>query len=191
MNIQEYQILAARTLIDKPDRTYTAEELSMMWLSLAAMKYFGAIMDNIKKGVFHQHGINVKAISEDGYLVQGYIEGLVGIAEKRITIDAADDYGTLNLNDQQTMLLWSLLGMFGEPGEIADLILDSVVNGTLLDMEKLEKELGDTSWYVFAEATTAGIPMSSALLKNITKLQRRYPNGYSSADSINRKVEEE
>ena len=78
------------------------------------------------------------------------------------------------------------LGLTGEAGEAADLIKKHVGHGHPLDVEKLEKELGDVLWYVAVTAWQLGIPLSRIGVKNIEKLWQRYPHGFSSAASIGR-----
>ena len=111
MDANEYQRLAARTLIDKPDAIYTHQEIMAVWDAIGLAGEAGEVADHIKKGVFHQHGI---------------------------------------------------------------------------DLPKLEKELGDTLWYVAALCTTLGLDLSEIMQANIEKLKLRYPNGYSPEDSKRR-----
>jgi NTP pyrophosphatase (non-canonical NTP hydrolase) len=112
MRANEYQKLAARTLIDKPDRQITNNEIMIIWNAIGLAGEAGEVVDTIKKAIFHQHGLN------------------------------------------QT---------------------------------ELTKEIGDVLWYVAALCTKLGIDMETVMQQNIDKLLARYPNGYSSQDSINRK----
>lgn len=48
------------------------------------------------------------------------------------------------------------------------------------------KELGDLMWYVAALCTIFGFDLEDVMGANIEKLQKRYPNGYTSADSQRR-----
>lgn len=111
MNANEYQTKAARTLIDKPDAVYTDEEIMLVWNAIGLSGESGEVADHIKKGVFHQHGI---------------------------------------------------------------------------DRDKLIKELGDVLWYVAALCTKLSVSIEDVMRLNIEKLEKRYPSGYSSHDSINR-----
>lgn len=78
------------------------------------------------------------------------------------------------------------LGLAGESGEVVDLIKKVVSHGHELDREKLTEELGDVLWYVAMLCTLCAIPMSEVGLRNISKLHRRYPNGFDSERSRNR-----
>lgn len=111
MNATEYQKLAARTLIDKPNFEIPAEELMIIWNAIGLAGEAGEVADLVKKGIFHQHGI---------------------------------------------------------------------------DKSKLAKELGDCLWYIAALCTKLDLPLSEIMRSNINKLESRYPDGYTSEDSINR-----
>ena len=108
MNADDYQTEAARTLISEPDHPFTGTEQMLMWCALGLGGETGEVLDHLKKGICHQHGI---------------------------------------------------------------------------DRNKLTEELGDLLWYVAAICELADIPLGLVMARNIAKLERRYPNGYNSADS--------
>lgn len=82
------------------------------------------------------------------------------------------------------------LGIAGEAGEVADLIKKHIGHGHELDKSKLVRELGDVLWYVAGLATVLGVPLSEVAQVNISKLSKRYPNGFSSEASKNRAVDD-
>ncbi len=84
-------------------------------------------------------------------------------------------------------LLNGVLGISGEGGECADLIKKNLFQGHDLDKDKLAKELGDVLWYIAEVATGLGLSLEEIAKMNIDKLKNRYPNGFSSQNSINRK----
>lgn len=79
-----------------------------------------------------------------------------------------------------------VLGLVGESGEIADLIKKHRMQGHALDIEHVAKELGDVCWYIAETATAIGCDLETIMKMNIEKLQRRYPEGFSSDRSQNR-----
>jgi len=101
----------------------------------------------------------------------------------RTLIDAPD----IPLSDRETMIVWNAIGLAGEAGEVVDHIKKGIFHRHGLNLEQLEKELGDVLWYVAALCTKLDINIEDVMKKNIDKLIARYPNGYSSEDSINRK----
>jgi len=48
------------------------------------------------------------------------------------------------------------------------------------------KELGDCLWYVAAMATALDVDLGEVGARNIEKLRRRYPDGFSAERSLNR-----
>lgn len=78
------------------------------------------------------------------------------------------------------------LGLAGEAGEVADLIKKHIGHGHDLDVNKLKLELGDCLWYIAGLAHVLGLNLSEIAQANITKLKKRYPNGFSHEASKNR-----
>lgn len=78
------------------------------------------------------------------------------------------------------------LGLCGESGEVADLIKKAYMQGHVIDRDKILEELGDVCWYIAEMATALDLPMELILDNNITKLRRRYPDGFDPDRSINR-----
>lgn len=58
MSPNEYQKQANRTLIDKPDFEITPEQVMIAWNALGLSGEAGEVNDLIKKGIFHQQGID-------------------------------------------------------------------------------------------------------------------------------------
>ena len=91
-----------------------------------------------------------------------------------------------DISDKEVMLVWNAIGLAGEAGEVADLAKKGVFHQHGIDKEKFEKELGNCLWYIAALCTTLNLDMSEIMQSNIEKLRVRYPNGYTSADSVKR-----
>lgn len=65
MHPNEYQNLAARTLIDGPDAEYTPQEIMLVWNALGVAGEAGEIADAIKKSVFHRHILDKDKLREE------------------------------------------------------------------------------------------------------------------------------
>lgn len=78
------------------------------------------------------------------------------------------------------------LGLTGEAGEVAELLKKHLGHGHELDNDKLEKELGDVMWYVAGLARVRGLTLERIAEKNVLKLMKRYPEGFSDVASKNR-----
>lgn len=86
----------------------------------------------------------------------------------------------------EELLINSVMGLCGESGEAIDLVKKHIFHGHELDREKLIGELGDVAWYLAECATALNISLSEILERNIEKLRARYPEGFSTEDSIAR-----
>lgn len=88
--------------------------------------------------------------------------------------------------DKKQILTNAVMGLCGESGEACDIVKKHLFHGHELDREALIKELGDVAWYL-AEATEAlDVSLDEVFERNIEKLKKRYPEGFSSERSINR-----
>ena len=88
-------------------------------------------------------------------------------------------------NDE--ILINGVMGLCGESGEAIDIVKKWFAQGHELDREELIKELGDVAWYLAEIAHALGVSLEEVLQRNIDKLKERYPDGFKTADSVNRK----
>ncbi len=94
---------------------------------------------------------------------------------------------TLNKKlDKKEILTNSVMGLCGESGEACDIVKKHLFHGHELDREALIKELGDVAWYLAEAAEALEIPLEEIFERNIEKLRKRYPEGFSEEKSINR-----
>ncbi len=75
-------------------------------------------------------------------------------------------------------LLNGVMGLTGEAGEVADLVKKTMFHEKALDLEHLQKELGDVMWYIAMICHSCGLDMDVVMEKNIEKLKARYPEGF-------------
>lgn len=94
---------------------------------------------------------------------------------------------TLNKKlDKKEILTNSVMGLCGESGEAIDLVKKHLFHGHELNRDALIKELGDVAWYLAEAAEALEIPLEEIFERNIEKLKKRYPEGFSEEKSINR-----
>ena len=94
---------------------------------------------------------------------------------------------TLNRElDKKDILTNSVMGLCGESGEACDIVKKHLFHGHELDRDALIKELGDVAWYLAEAAEALDISLDEVFEKNIEKLKKRYPDGFSEEKSINR-----
>lgn len=96
---------------------------------------------------------------------------------------AARTIGTRTPTDQLANMA---MGLAGEAGETADMLKKHLFHGKPLDQDELVKELGDVMWYVAGMATAIGASLDDIATRNVDKLRKRYPDGFSAEASAKR-----
>lgn len=89
--------------------------------------------------------------------------------------------------DMEKRRLIAALGLTGEAGEVAELIKKEIGHGHPADAQKIAKEVGDVLWYAALLATLYELDLGSIAAANIEKLRTRYPEGFSTEDSLERR----
>ena len=88
---------------------------------------------------------------------------------------------------KKDMLVNGVMGLNGESGEVIDIVKKHMFQGHDLDIEKIKKELGDVMWYIAEISEALDINMNEVMEGNIEKLSKRFKNGFTKEESINRK----
>ncbi len=89
--------------------------------------------------------------------------------------------------DKKDVFINSIMGLCGESGEAIDIVKKWLMQGHELDKEHLVRELGDVAWYLAEAATALDVPPEAVFQGNLDKLRRRFPNGFDTGASVNRK----
>ena len=87
---------------------------------------------------------------------------------KKLNVDGLDIGGVLN----------GALGLAGEAGETLDMIKKWIFHEKELDIDHLEKELGDVMWYIAMICYSFGFDLDEIMQINVDKLKQRYPEGF-------------
>lgn len=85
-------------------------------------------------------------------------------------------------------LVQGLMGLNSEAGEALDILKKYLFQGHELDKEHLAKELGDVAWYLAVSASEIGYSLEEILEMNVDKRMARYPDGFDSNLSKNRRA---
>ncbi len=94
---------------------------------------------------------------------------------------------TLNPDlSKKDVLINGVMGLCGESGECIDIVKRHLAQGHELDRDNLIKELGDVAWYLAETAFALDVELEEVFIRNIEKLKKRYPEGFSRSKSINR-----
>ena len=97
---------------------------------------------------------------------------------------------TVSTEKSEDLILNGILGLCGETGEVADIIKKNLFQGHEFDVDKVVNELGDICWYIAVLAKGLDVDLETVMKRNINKLMKRYPDGFSTEKSINRKEDE-
>lgn len=89
--------------------------------------------------------------------------------------------------DNTDQLIDGVMGLNGEAGEVIDTVKKYLYQGHNLNQMNLLEELGDCLWYITLCADALGVKLETVAELNISKLKRRYPEGFSIEDSILRR----
>lgn len=191
MDSNRYQELAARTLIDGPEQPLNSSEIKMLFTALRAQVLLGRFVEKLKKNVLHRH---------EPYTWANFCADCDQVEQdisKALCLGNVDGLPTMpqdpqQLTDQPTMVLWNVVGLAGESAEVSEALLKHFVVMTDFDslgqefQEVMTKELGDVAWYKAAIATKLGLHLSNIQEVNIDKLRKRFPGGFTTADSMAR-----
>ena len=95
--------------------------------------------------------------------------------------------------NQLARLNTAAIGICAEGGEFAEIVKKILFQGkplTKSSMIHMKKELGDVMWYIVQGCYGLDISLESVILENIKKLEARYPYGFETIRSENRKEED-
>ena len=98
-----------------------------------------------------------------------------------------DSFNYDESNPQSLRLLNGLMGLNGEAGEAIDIYKKAMFQGHDIDIEEIIEELGDVLWYIALSADAISVSLDEIARLNIAKLRKRYPEGFSTEDSIERR----
>lgn len=89
---------------------------------------------------------------------------------------------------RRALLEDGIMGLNGEAGECIDILKKHRFQNHPLDVEHIARELGDVAWYLAEAAYALGYNLETIFKMNLEKLAERYPDGFKTENSINRKA---
>lgn len=88
-------------------------------------------------------------------------------------------------------LLHAAIGLATESGEILDSLKRHLFYGKPLDLDNVEEELGDGQWYTAIALDVIQRTPEQVWVRNIAKLQARYPDKFKEVDALVRDLDRE
>jgi NTP pyrophosphatase (non-canonical NTP hydrolase) len=170
MTFVEYQNLAARTA--------NKHENEMINYAMGVAGESGELVDLVKKCIFHGHDIDKAKIKKEAGDVYWYTSQLIrlfGFDTEGFKYDFRDHPKELPSLMEDSLMLSSLAG------DISYEVLLKNMGG--LDLKSLISTFLMVLHHII---NFAGITPEEVFEANIEKLKKRYPNGFSTEDSIKR-----
>lgn len=96
------------------------------------------------------------------------------------------ELATRTANPHENALINYGLGLGGESGEVLELIKKYAFHGHAIQSDEIKNELGDVLWYLSNIANLVGLTLEEIATANIEKLRKRYPEGFTTEDSLKR-----
>jgi NTP pyrophosphatase (non-canonical NTP hydrolase) len=174
MNGDEYQVQAARTLSDTATQEFTVTEIEMVERTVALALATARLCELVKKGILHKHGLAYNKIQS--------CMSDIDTARSDLSMHGIQQSSEPCQDGDRVSNLWNSIGLLGESGELVEAILDPESSD-----QKILKESGDVSWYNAMLLHRAFLSFGTALEINILRLKERYPEKFSTADSIARR----
>lgn len=94
---------------------------------------------------------------------------------------------TASFSASKASLVHSILGISGEAGELLDSVKKAVIYNKELDIDNIVEELGDIEFYLEMLRQELDLTREFIVIKNMSKLAKRYPTNYSDKDAVERK----
>lgn len=97
--------------------------------------------------------------------------------------EAVSRTANTDLSYREKACNWAL-GIAGEAGEVTEVLKKYLFHEKPMDLNELQKELGDVLYYVQAMCNLFGLNLADCMQVNADKLAKRYPNGFVSGGGI-------
>lgn len=108
--------------------------------------------------------------------------------QQQALLNDRNDYDsfTSKITGKQMRMMHAAMGISGEVGELIDVIKKHILYGKELDTKHLLEESGDVMWYFSILFDTLGTSFEEIMAINNAKLKKRYPQGFTEANALER-----
>lgn len=175
---QNFTELALRTE-SRPESLQNLTKQAVLEL-LGVMVVAAAAVDTAKRAIFYGKPLDKEKIYTELAMLSVKAFGLSTLIEGGDAAIQGEENHAPNLR-----LLHATLGIFGEAGELAEALEKQMLTGEL-DMVNVSEELGDADWYKQIGHDETGVSEADVRAKIIAKLQKRYPEKFTSEAAHNR-----
>ena len=176
--MDQYIALATRTESQIPQVVINPHLLEQL---LRAYINLGNVLDTVKKNVFYGKDIDASLQTERLTDTLGCVAGLVG---QRFDVDAEP----LKIDPR---MFHSVVGIATESTELVEAIFNAEFRNQPFDTVNMVEELFDVLWYVLVAHDATNQKLENTLNMGFAKLQKRFPDKFTSEYAINRDVHSE
>ena len=141
ISMNEYQELSGRTLMMVPDFELTRDDISLVMALMNLLITQSGLAELVKKGIFHRRGMNCVRFDRLLSLAVVQIGQLMAAWTSYNGAQSILGGDSGSVTPKQLCLLWNVLGLFGESGEVAALVADAVERNGAVDVANMTKEL--------------------------------------------------
>ena len=175
MELQDFteQAIKTESLIDHVEFNY-----EMLGAAFEAFIASATVLDMFKKNIFYGKPIDIDRMHAMSNTLTASTTTLTRRDYQR------DQRILININPR---LFHSIIGICTESGELGELAMKAIESGEF-DNVNFGEELGDIDWYKAIGTDEADLDPNNILNTVIKKLQKRYPDKFTSDDAINRDV---
>lgn len=140
------------------------------------------IMDQVKKLIIYGKDIDMRKLCLSQADLVNFSEEFTNamIGSQGIAIEAPVTNNNVNIR-----LLHAAIGIFTESGEMLEALLKQLTTGEL-DKVNFGEEIFDTDWYKAIAQDEIGISEEKTRKTGIAKLEKRYPEKFTSEAALNR-----
>lgn len=135
------------------------------------------------KGNYHETPIDLKHLSEEVGDVLWYITHITtqlpdghlpGIEIRDYCDSVSEKHNPEIPTHQHERLRYLCLGLITEVGEVSEEFGEHRINGTKLNISRIEEKLADTLWYLTSICNTYGLDLEQIANENVEKVYSRY-----------------
>lgn len=179
----QYQQAAARTLIDKPTRPLTDNEIMIVWNGIGLAGEAGELLASIYGGLTNAD-ISKEIGDQFWYIAALCTKAGIDLADIMALRDNRPPALTFpdDIRSQAILGAWHVV----EVSAVSEYIKKAILHGHGFDPDTLAALLSNVIYVLLQVIAAFGLSLDQVWSENINKLWVRFPGGFSSQASIDR-----
>lgn len=155
-------------------------DLGTMSCEQIAKKIIGYLEECYCKKTKRTITVIVDEDGENGAIVTNGSENDVDLTPYGFNCYQKESYNNVqeHADVKDAIMQWTI-GLTEEAGEVASLVKHKYCHNEDIPVEKFIEECGDVLWYLSALSCELGVPFAAIARANVSKLNKRFKDGYS------------